>query len=438
VQSLSNDCQKLYQLGKYKDCLALAELSKLADMPAAEQVDVLLMAARIKRELTDWQGAADYLQRAKELTAKNQDSLQDLEVSLVLNAVLARLAPDRLAAKKIARQSDSLLSKVKLLERGKDYDRLFLVSLCELGTARIFAQEIHLAAQNLRVASGFATEKYGADSVETIYPSLCLSIVHACEDQHTLSLAMARNATQTARANFGKHPILIQPLYRLAQASIRRNLFAQALEHCRQVEGQILEYIGEESDIYLDVLGMKTAAFSFLVDFSSAEFCASKRLQVMEKMRGKDSPKLVDPLCDLAQVLARKGEKEKAEKYFERALDLVSELMRNNGFPDKDKPQPTTAAKDRVKFDDLQSSTTGTRLGGSLVQLEYSLTEQISDCYMWQGKIADVARMIPASYRYAHTCRVDGIVSIIDSVNAYLLERARNLEPPDLDPEDHD
>ena len=26
----------------------------------------------------------------------------------------------------------------------------------------------------------------------------------------------------------------------------------------------------------------------------------------------------------------------------------------------------------------------------------------------------------------------------IDSVNAYLLERARNLEPPDLDPEDHD
>jgi len=437
---LRSDCEKLYQQGKYKECLALAEPSKLAGQPDSEQVDVLLLAARIKRELTDWQGTAELLERAKELSSKNADSLQDLEVSLVLNAVRARLAPDRLTAKKLVHQSESLFNKVKSLDRGqKDYDRLFLTALCELGMAKIFATEVHLAAQNIRVACGFANEKFGAESVETIYPSLCMAIVHAREDQHTLSLAMAKNATQVARANYGRHPILIQPLFRLAQACIRRKLFAQALEHCRHLEGPIEQFIGEESDIYLDVLGMKTAAFDFLVDFTSAEFTASRRLKLMEKMRGKNSPKLIDPLCDLAQIVARRGDKEQAEKYFERALELVSELMRNNGFPEKEAALVATGKKEEPKFDDLQTSTMGTRVSGSsLVHLEYELTERLSDCYVWQGKIADVAKMIPASYRYAHTCRLDGIASMVTSINEYLLERARNLEPPDLDPPDND
>ena len=436
VQSLSSDCKKLYQLGKYKDCLALAELSKLTGMPAAEQIEVLLMAARIKRELTDWQGAAGYLERAAELSAKNKDSLQDLEVTLVLNAVRAKLSQDRLTAKKLVHQSELIFNKVKLLDRGKEYDRLYLLALCELGMTKITSQDVELAAQNLRVASGFAAEKYGADSVEMIYPLICLAVVHACEEKHSLSLAMARNAAQVARANFGKHPIIIQPLYRLAQAAIRCNMFEMALENCRQMEGKIEEFVGEESDIYLDVLGMKTAAFMFLVDWPSAEFVASKRLKLMEKMRGKDNPKLIDPLCDLAQVLVSKGDKERAAIYFTRALDLVSELSKNNGFPDSFNAAPP---KEKIGIDDPQASTAGTRLtGSSFCHLESQLNARLSECYVWQGKIADVATMLPATYRNSHTCRVDGIVSIIDGINKYLLQRARNLEPPDMDPPDQD
>jgi tetratricopeptide (TPR) repeat protein len=286
---------------------------------------------------------------------------------------------------------------------------------------KIYSEDIELAAQNLRIASGLTEEKFGKDSPEMIYPALCLSIVHALEGKHSLSLVMARNAAQTVRANYGKHhPLLIHPLYRLAQAATRQKLFEMALDICRQVEGLIVDNIGEESDIYLDVLGMKTAAFMFMIEYKAAETMATKRLKLMEKMRGKDDPKVIDPLCDLAQILAQMGERERAEKYFDRALKLVTELARDKGFPEEGKATQ-----------EAPTNTVGTRLeGASLCHLESNLIERLSDCYLWQFKLADAARLMPASYRSAHTCKIDAIVSIIDKINKHFEERARHLDLP--------
>ncbi|MBS1996801.1 MAG: hypothetical protein JSS86_10840 [Cyanobacteria bacterium SZAS LIN-2] len=427
VKSLNSDCQRLYNQGKYKECLALVEETGVEQLPAAERIEALLVAAKIKRELTDLAGAVKLLEKAKELAATNNDTWHELEAALILNAVLASQAGDKEAAKKYVVDSELLLNRVKQLERGERYDRLYVLALCELGMAKICADDIALAAQNLRVASGYASDKFGSESVEMLYPSLCLSIVHAREDKHTLSLVMARNATQIARANFGKHPIVIQPLYRLAQAAFRLGLMDLALENCRQVEGKIEEFIGEESDIYVDVLGMKTAAFTFVRDLPPAEQMASRRLKIMEKMRGKNSPKLIDPLCDMAQVLAYKGERDKAEKYFDRALNLVTELARNQGFPESD----DAAGKVADVPGETPDSTLGTRLkNSSLCHLEYNLIENLSDCYLWQGKIADAAKLMPASYRASHTCRIDRMVSLIDSIHQHFLERARNLDLP--------
>jgi tetratricopeptide (TPR) repeat protein len=193
-----------------------------------------------------------------------------------------------------------------------------------------------------------------------------------------------------------------------------------ALDTCRQVEGLIVDNIGEESDIYLDVLGIKTAAFLFMVDYQAAEKMASKRLKLVEKMRGKDDPKVIDPLCDLAQALAHMGDRERAEKYFDRAIKLVSELARDQGFSEEAK-----------KSEEAQTNTAGTRLeGASLCHLEYDLIERLSDCYVWQGKLADAAKLMPASMRTVHTCRVDIVVSIIEKINKHFEERARNLDLP--------
>jgi tetratricopeptide (TPR) repeat protein len=408
VQSLTDNLQKLYLEGKYKDCLARVEEARKKDLPADEMVAVLVLGAQIKRELTDLGAAADMLEHAKLLVDNAKDPFLEPSVELALNAVHSSLMKNKDAAKVLVNLSESALTRMKHLPRGARYDKLHLTGLCDLGMTKINAGEIALAAQNLRVASGTAEELYGSDSQEMIYPSICLAAVHALEKKQSLSLAVARSAAQTARANFGNsHPLLIHPLYMLAQACHRQGLFQASLDTCRQVEGLIVDNIGRESDIYVDVLAMKTAAFMFMVENASAEKAASERLALMEKMRGKDSPKIIDPLCDLAQILVQMGEREKAEKHFDRALKLVSELARDKGFPES----PSDGAEP-------PASTTGSRIGdASLCHLESDLIERLSDCYLWQGKLADVAKLMPNSMRSRHTSRFDAIVSVIDSIN---------------------
>ena len=158
----------------------------------------------------------------------------------------------------------------------------------------------------------------------------------------------------------------------------------------------------------------------FLIEYQSAEKAAAKRLKLTEKMKGKDDPKVIDPLCDLAQILAQVGERERAAIYFDRALKLVTELARNKGF-----------AEDVKDGAETQANTVGTRIeGASLCHLEYQLIERLSECYLWQGKLADVARLMPASYRTAHTCKIDAVVSMIETINKHLEERARIMDLP--------
>jgi tetratricopeptide (TPR) repeat protein len=421
VQNITDSLLSLYRQGKYKDCLAQVELMRTRDISADEKVAALLLGAQVKRELTNFESAADLLENAKILTEKTTDPYLGPAVGMALNAVRAKLVRNKEAAKQLARESELLLNKIRLLERGPKYDRYYLSGLCDLGMTKIWAGDIELAAQNLRLACGLAEEKFGQGSEEMIYPSICLCIVHALEDKNSLSLAIARNTVQTVRANFGKHPLLIHPLYLMAQAATRQRLFQLALDTCRQVEGLIIDNIGLESDIYVDVLGMKTAAFMFLIEIHAAEKAAARRLKLMEKMRGKNDPKLIDPLCDMAQILAQMGEREKAEIYFDRALTLVSEMTRDKGFPQ----DASSGNGDSVAY------TAGTRINdASLCHLEYELVERLSECYLWQGKLADVGRLLPASMRGRHVCKVDAIVSIIDNINKHFEERARNLELP--------
>jgi tetratricopeptide (TPR) repeat protein len=452
VQSLSESCSDLYRQGKYKACLA-ALGGDASSLPPAERAAVMLLAARVKRELLDLPAAVDLLRPVIDLAGQSGDVHTELEASLILHAVQAQIFKSKTRAKELSHQSELLLNRVRKLKptngssaENKRYEALYVTALCELGLTKVYAGDLELAAQNLRLASGLAAEKFGTESVEMIYPSLYLAIVHALEGKHSLSQVMARNATQLVRANYGKHPLVIQPLYRLAQAATKQSLFQQALDTCRQLEGVIVDHIGEANDLYLDTLGMKTAAFKFMVEYQSAEKMAVKRLKLAENLYGKDDTRLIDPLCDLAQILAHLGERERAEVYFDRALNLVTELARNQGFPEdmvaQENFDPATTdgavsedSVDRIKKEEAAAhfvgNSAGSRLqGASLCHLEYSLIEQLSDCYLWQGKLADAARLMPASMRSKHICKVDNVVSVIEAINKHLAERARNLDLP--------
>ena len=447
AQRVSDNCQNIYNKGDYKSCLR--ELDKLtgdADHSAVERAAGLLMAGRIERELLNIKGAAAKLKEAVALAREsagpsvdtNASVAIELEASLILNAVRAEIGKNKRLAKTISRESELLLNRVKQLRSGggSRYDSLYITGLCELGLTKIYADEIALAAQNLRLASGLAEEKFGAESVEMLVPSLYLSIVHSLEEKYSLAMAMARNALQLARANFGKHPLVIQPLYRMAQAASKLQLYSAALDTCRQVEGVLAETVGENNDVYLDILAIKTAAFMSMVEYQSAEKTAIKRLTIAEKLRGKDNPRLINPLCDVAQTLARLGQRDRAEEYFERALTMVSEMARNQGFPEDKKTDDMALDTSTVDSatgnvnEALNEDKLDAEDSASICHLEYSLIEQLSDCYLWQGKLADAALLMPASMRAGHTCKVENVVSIIDTVNRYLVERARRLDLP--------
>ncbi len=213
VQNLTDSLYSLYLEGKYKDCLARVEEIRKKDLPADERVRALILGARIKVELTDLGLAADMLENAKAIVDDAKDPFLEPAVELALNAVHSCFKKSKDAIKTLVQQSEQALNRIRLLERGPVYDKVYLAGLCDLGMTKIHAGEIALAAQNLRVASGLATETFGHDSPEMIYPAICLAIVHAAEGKHSLSLAVARDAVHTTRANFGnKHPLLIHPL----------------------------------------------------------------------------------------------------------------------------------------------------------------------------------------------------------------------------------
>lgn len=437
-------CREHFDAGQYRELVVtarplLSQFRALGNKHLEERAAFLILFGRAQCQMEEFEDAAESFQDALELIGgSDASSPLVLEINLEI-AVLAMkrqsLDPECKSTIDVEGQLKGLVKKLKA--NPEKYTRLLIKSLSHLGRYCVNKLEPDLinAAHHLRQALNLSQKNFGKSDRSSYYPLVGLSVLHQAEGKPILSAAMAREAAEliypgiTAQETEDSpiyHALLVEPLMFRAQALSAQGLHSKALVPARQAYFQALGGLGDEHSLFRKALSVRASVLrnNFELDIAAEDYRQLFDLCMVDLRKKnpnepekdlKESSVLIGPLCDLASTLARSGEKEQAQKFFEQALHILE-----------------------VKVDALPTeeteSTKGKRLqwaSDSTCYQEKALLDNLSHCYLMQGKLDDTLRLIPASLRADYTCRVDRITQVFD-----VLSQAQNKNIEKLDHED--
>ena len=388
TKELISACEKAreeFQAGQYREVISgyRAEISALknASKKDEQSAALLLIYARALLAMEEFEEASELLQKSIDSSANSAEAQFELALlkhkqgELSLRELIADL---RLRADSLHHKDNYLYMRV----------------LIALGRALLAEGSLAMAETNFRQAFSIADTYYKETAELACEPLAMLALVYLKQEKHTLAAALARDAVSHVHAL--DNPLQVEALLVIARASEKLGLLTKAVLAAERAYDLALRAFGEEHSLFGQALATKATVLRLAGDFEKAQPEARLQLEILEKRHGADSPELIEPLCDLAHIYSRLGERTKAEAHFERALALLAQKAQSKPFDSADGEDLSTCYK------------------------EYSLLEDLSSCYLWQGKIADCLRLVPSSMRAKYTCQVDSVVSVINSLSKRL------------------
>lgn len=399
-------------------------------------IDFLLLYGRSQARLEDYDEARDAFELIRTLLdglpvrgkcallnfkLKLEETVLSLQSGLLSPQESGRVLEQLVKDIKVWRYEDSIASGGKASALSEEATRLLVRSQAHLGRVKVQEGELLAAGRELRQALGLAQKSFGKGDRSSYYPLLALALLHHKEGKFTLSQALARDAMEVilpGADNLGHgehfHALLVEPLMLRAEALLAQGLWSKSLLPARQAVYQALNTLGDEHSLYRELLKVRARVLKANYEFEEAAEDYKQLLQMQEaelaRTAGGGDSKLsrshllIEPLCDLAAVLARSGANDQAELYFERALKCLELAAQERPFEN---------AGARKTVDSLQEF--NLQASDSACYQERALLDELSFCYMMQGKVADVLRIIPATLRSEYTCRLDRVTSIFDN-----------------------
>ncbi len=366
-----------------------------------------LRKAYLMREVADTDGALAQLDKAQAGVDANG------EASLVLLAVKAAKAVSQGDSEALRQSVDALDQRSREIKAKASIPTMLVFrAMCELGRARLVAGDIELAGQAFRIALGLAQDEYGKNSLEMIYPSLCLAIYHASQGSNLLALALARDAVNQLRERakqVNDPSLLLAGLIVISSCSFKERRFQQALA----ASDELLD-LGAKHSLSLAVCErlqeaavVKMMSLAQLDRLQEAKDQGEILIEAMET-QGKYSHRLLEPLCQLATVYERIGSRDKASRCLDQALVVVSHIVEETPFA--------------TSSGSAEAGAASTDKAASMPFKEYQVLNRLSETYFLQGKFVDALKLYPSSMRARYTTYVASSTNIIDMLSKHLAD----------------
>ncbi|MFA6210186.1 MAG: hypothetical protein WCT03_05140 [Candidatus Obscuribacterales bacterium] len=374
--------------------------SKCSSLEANEH----LRKAYLMREVADYTGSL------VQLSAANISAESDSEAGLVLLAVKAAQAMAHNDSEALRQAVDSLDSKTKEIKAKASIPTMLVFrAMCELGRARLVTGDTELAGQSFRIALGLAQDEYGKNSLEMIYPSLCLAIYHESQGSNLLALALARDAVDLLRERskqVNDPSLLLAGLIVINSCSFKERRFQKSLAASDELLSMGVKYSLPlaSCERLQQAAVVKMLSLAQLDRLQEAKDQGEVLVEAMEKVQGKYSAHLLEPLCQLATVYERIGSRDKASKCLDQALVVVSHIVEDTPF---------ASSADSSLHDDKAAA---------MPFKEYQVLNRLSETYFLQGKFVDALKLYPSSMRARYTTYVASSTNIIDMLSKRLAE----------------
>jgi len=359
-----------------------------------------LRKACLRREVEDFAGALADLQAT---------GLTEGEPGLVLLAVQARHA-EKDGKEAVRQYVDQIEIRYKEIKTIAAIPTMLLFrAMCELGRARSASEDHELACQIFRTALGLAQDEYGKDSLEMIYPAICLAMHHEMQNNSLLALAIARDAVDNLRHRSGqvKDPsLLLAGLLTISNCAFLEHRYALALAAAEEALDLVRLYSlsADAGDRLQKCIIVKMLALNKLDRHQEAKDTGEVFIEKLEEKYGRYSPRLLEPLCHMASICDRLGARSKSAKALDQALVIVSQIV-------EDRPFETIehANADGIKIENMPFK-------------EYEVLNRLSESYILQGKFVDAFKLYPASMRARYTTYVASSTNIVDMMAKRLKE----------------
>jgi tetratricopeptide (TPR) repeat protein len=364
-------------------------------METSNSIDEQLRQACLKREVGDYDGALAELDGT---SAKG-------ERELVLLAVRAEKAFHKQDQQELRQIVDELDLKCKEIKAKAPIPTMLVFrAMCELGRARCSSSDFEIAGQIFRTALGLAQDEYGKTGIEMIYPAICLAMYHETQKNYVLSVALARDAVSLIRRRqslVSDSSILLAGLLTMARSAYMDKRYALCLKCADEaLELAQREKLSSISERLIDCSLMRMMALYYLDRHQEAKDSGEVLIESMEDKYGRYSPKLLEPLCQLASVYERLGARDRASKCLDQALVIVSEVVQEKPFGDVAQP------------DDMKPE--------SMPMKEYQMLNRLSETLVLQGKFVDALKLYPSSVRARYTVYVAQSNTLVDALTRHL------------------
>lgn len=373
-------------------------------METSSSVDEHLRQACLKREVGDYDGAQFELESSARMS--------EGEAELVLLAVRAEKAFQQQNQEDLRKVIDELDLRCKDIKAKASIPTMLVFrAMCELGRARCSALDFEIAGQIFRTALGLAQDEYGKGSIEMIYPAICLAMYHETQKNYVLAVALARDAVALIRRRLNlvnDRSMLLAGLLTMARSAYMDKRYALCLkcadEATELARGEKLALVSER---LIDCSLMRMMALYYLDRHQDAKDSGEVLLEAMEEKYGRYSPKLLEPLCQLASVYERLGARDRASKCFDQALVIVSQIV-------EEKP-----------FGDLSKSDASPE---SMPMKEYQVLNRLAETLLLQGKFVDALKLYPSSMRARYTIYVAQSNTVVDMLTTHLNSLNEDLQ----------
>ncbi len=364
------------------------------------EANELLRRACLKREVEDFAGALADLQAT---------GLTEGEPGLVLLAVQARCA-EKNGKDAVRHYVDQIEVRYKEIKAVAAIPTMLIFrAMCELGRARAAAQDHELAGQTFRTALGLAQDEFGKDSLEMIYPAICLAMHHEDQSSNLLALALARDAVDNLRHRTTqvKDPsLLLAGLLTISNCAFLEHRYAQALQAAEEALDLVRMHSlsPDTGDRLQKCIIVKMLALNKLDRHQEAKDTGEVFVEKLEAKYGRYSARLLEPLCHMASIYDRLGARSKSAKALDQALVIVSQIVEDRPFENIEH-----MSDDGIKIETMPFK-------------EYEVLNRLSESYILQGKFVEAFKLYPASMRARYTTYVASSTNIVDMMAKRLKE----------------